>query len=326
MPFASVFETAHPVVMMLAVCKREVELPADCPRQAVLRRALAKESSQRFSSCMEFIESAAKVQSRRTIPFWVPIVSVLVLLLAAVGGIVFWHDQRQRLAAERQIEEAKGDGSYVLEPTAAKTNDSADAAPNVEYKFSYKLDKDGTAVITGVDPKPVGTVVIPEKIDGHLVTAFEEHPSPFDGCDGVTKVVLPAGMKEGNYLGVVLSECRSLSSIEVSNANKYLASHDGVLYSKDFSMLFVYPKTRESVKLSPKTEEVRRHAFRCSALKTAKIPDGIEHVASWNFCGCPDLEVIELPKSLKFLGLCVVCDDGKLKKIVFNGDAPQVGM
>ena len=59
-PFASVFETGDPVVMMTAVCNREVELPESCPRQAALRRALAKEPSQRFASCMEFIETAAK--------------------------------------------------------------------------------------------------------------------------------------------------------------------------------------------------------------------------------------------------------------------------
>ena len=59
-PFASVFETGDPVVMMTAICNRDVELPEGCPRQAALRRALAKEPLQRFSSCMEFVESAAK--------------------------------------------------------------------------------------------------------------------------------------------------------------------------------------------------------------------------------------------------------------------------
>ena len=58
-PFASAFETGDPVVMMLAVCKREVELPADCPRKMALRRALAKSPSQRFANCMEFVETAS---------------------------------------------------------------------------------------------------------------------------------------------------------------------------------------------------------------------------------------------------------------------------
>ena len=124
-PFASAFETGDPVVMMLAVCKREVELPADCPRKMALRRALAKSPSQRFANCMEFVETAAKgeldtlrggyvagpqdrsrqvlhepsrmaIQPRRTIPSRVLPAAILVLLLAIVGGMIFWHGQRQR--------------------------------------------------------------------------------------------------------------------------------------------------------------------------------------------------------------------------------------
>ena len=213
----------------------------------------------------------------------------------------------------------------IKEPTSAQTNDSADAVPNVEYKFTYNLDKDGTAIITGVDPNPVGTVVIPDKIDGHLVTALQgwPSPSPFEHCDRVTKIVLPAKIKI--YDNGVFIRCKSLSSIEVSEANKGLASHDGVLYSKDFSTLLVYPPARESVMLSPKTKKFARNALRCCALKTAKIPEGIEHIDSLNLYECPDLESIEFPKSLKLLGDHVAgWGDKKLKKIVFNGDAPQI--
>ena len=120
--------------------------------------------------------------------------------------------------------------------------------------------------------------------------------------------------------------CKSLSSIEVSKANKDFASRDGVLYSKDFSTLVVYPKTRESVELSPRTRKVKACAFRGCALKTAKIPEGIVEVGPWNLCECPDLEWIEFPKSLKHLGQCAAYGNDKLKKIVFNGDAPQVGL
>lgn len=198
-----------------------------------------------------------------------------------------------------------------------------DVSPMVEYKFSYKLDCDN-AVITGVDPKPVGIVVVPDKIDGHLVTAFQGYPapSPFDDCDEVSKVILPAGMKlPPNFI-----TCKSLTSVEVSKANKDYASRDGVLYSKDFSTLFVYPKARESVKLSPKTRKVNACAFRGCALKTAKIPEGIEEIGPWNLCGCPDLELIEFPKSLKSLGPCAAHGNDKLTRIVFNGDAPKVGL
>ena len=208
------------------------------------------------------------------------------------------------------------------ERTAASTKDGV---PNVEYKFSYRLEN-GTAIITAIDPKPVGTVVIPDKIDGHKVTGMEGYNerSPFWECDQLTKVVLPAGLEEGSA-GAFMS-CKSLSSIEISKSNKKFASRDGALYSKDFSTLFIYPKTCESIKLSPRTRKVGGCAFRGCALKTAKLPEGIVEMEPWNLCGCPDLESIEFPKSLKYLGQCAAHGNDKLQKIVFNGNAPQLGV
>ena len=65
-PFASVFDTGDPMVMMNAVCNQDAEIPEDCPRKMALRRALAKDPSQRFANCMEFIETAAKSDTAQT--------------------------------------------------------------------------------------------------------------------------------------------------------------------------------------------------------------------------------------------------------------------
>ena len=231
-----------------------------------------------------------------------------------------------KVQVERRIEEAKVAGEDVIATPSAKTTDPKDVS-NVEYKFSYKLEG-GNAIITGIDPKPVGTLVIPDKIDGHKVTNISggrgyNDDSPFwSGCEQMTKVVLPAGLEKSE----AFCNCKSLSSIEISRSNKNFASLDGALYTKDFSKLIAYPKTRESVKLSPKTRKIGGCAFRGCGLKTAKLPEGILEVEPWNLCECPDLELIEFPKSLKYLGQCAACGSGKLKKIVFNGDAPQIGL
>lgn len=58
-PFASVFETDDPIIMMTAICSHEAELPNECPRQQILLRALAKNPAERFASCMEFVEVLA---------------------------------------------------------------------------------------------------------------------------------------------------------------------------------------------------------------------------------------------------------------------------
>lgn len=229
----------------------------------------------------------------------------------------------------RNVPRTRGNALYALlddiEAKRRKADGSANGAAKVNYKFSYKLE-DGMAVLTGIFPKPVGTLVVPDEIDGHVVTRIEGYNdrSPFWGCDQLTKVVLPAGLKFGSCDGGPFMSCKSLASIEVAEANEELTSLDGALYSKDLTTLCVYPKTREAVELPPETKRVKVCAFRGCALKTAKIPEGVEEIERWNLCECPNLELIEFPRSLKHLGVCAAYNNEKLTKIVFYGDAPRI--
>ena len=226
----------------------------------------------------------------------------------------------------RNVSRNEGKALYALLDNIEAKRRNADGSANeaANYKFNYKLE-DGGAVLTGISPKPVGTLVVPDEIDGYVVTRIESYneSSPFWGCDKLTKVVLPAGLKFESFDAGEFISCKSLCSIDIAKSNKDFTSLDGVLYSKDLSTLCVYPKTRDSIKLSPKTKKVGVCAFRGCALKTAKIPEGVEEIERWNLCECPNLELIEFPKSLKSLGACAACGNDKLTKIVFYGDAPR---
>lgn len=228
----------------------------------------------------------------------------------------------------RAVPRKQGEPLYrLLDNLKSRTRSTADAkdrAQNAGYTFSYKLE-DGFATITEIVPKPAGTLVVPDQIDGHVVTGIEGYNdrSPFWGCDQLTKVVLPAGLAFESFDAGVFLSCKALASIDIPQSNKDFASLDGVLYSKDLSTLCVYPKTRETIEISPKTKKVAVCAFRGCALKTAKIPEGVEEMERWNLCECPNLESVEFPASLKSLGACAVTGSDKVKKIVFNGEAPR---
>ena len=229
----------------------------------------------------------------------------------------------------RNVPRKDGNALYALlddiEARCRNANASANETANVNYKFDYKLEG-GFAVLTGIDPKPVGTLVVPDEIDGYVVARIDgfNEASPFWGCDRLTKVVLPVGLKFGSFDAGAFMSCKALDTIEVAEGNEELTSRDGALYSKDLSTLCVYPKTRETVELAPETKKVKVCAFRGCALKTAKIPDGVEEIERWNLCECPNLELIEFPKSLKHLGVCAAYNNEKLTKIVFYGDAPRI--
>ena len=70
--------------------------------------------------------------------------------------------------------------------------DSEKARLNALETFTYTLEG-GECTITGYEGASA-RLVIPEKIDGHRVTAVAEHA--FDGCDSLQEIVLPKTLQE----------------------------------------------------------------------------------------------------------------------------------
>ena len=198
--------------------------------------------------------------------------------------------------------------------------------PNVEYKFSYKLDINGEAILTGmpcVSPKPEGVLIVPSIIDGHKVTMLDEHNS-FLNCDKMTKIVLPAGLEFVGH-GSFLNGCSSLADIEISETNPNFTSFKGVLYSKDMKKVVAYPKARDKLELSPQTKIIGRRAFGdCTFIKELVIPSGIERIESHAFVGMPNLEKIVFPASVNEISWQMFQGDSNLRKIIFMGNAPEV--
>ena len=160
--------------------------------------------------------------------------------------------------AERRIAEAQpGDDTAQAAPSTAKTSPSGlvarpAVAPTLQYKFEYKLDDKGDAMLTGITPRPEGVVICPESIDGHVIKDIAAGLF----SDKTTRIVLPAKLERisDNYFGWtmpggIFRGCTSLASIEIAASNPAFASKNGVLYSKDMKTLIAYPKTRDDIKL-----------------------------------------------------------------------------
>ena len=237
---------------------------------------------------------------------------------------------------------AAGDTSGAARPVAATARTSSKPVivaqnpmpTDKKYKFNYRLDDKGNATLIGhpcISPKPEGVLVVPDKIDGHMVTKIDN--CAFADCDKMTRVILPSHLEEIVHMsggmrnpGYIFWGCFALEAIEIARSNTRYTSEKGALYTKDKKCLIAYPKTRSEITLARETTVVGLSAFISCTFKTVRIPEPVESIGFWAFSDCRNLEVVEFPKYVKWIGAYVFDKSWNMKKVVFYGDAPAIGV
>lgn len=145
--------------------------------------------------------------------------------------------------------------------------------------------------------------------------------------------------------GYAFSWCSSLTNIEVGAENKHFSFVDGVLLSKDKTVLIYYPMGRSdlqykipegvavigdyafngcfklsSIELSSGLKSIGKEAFlNCYYLTSIELPNGLETIGSNAFAACYNLTSIVLPNSLISIGDKVVFLCDKLTDIYYRG-------
>jgi len=103
-PFASVFQTGDPVVMMNVVGREDPNLPSDLPKpvRLALAKALAKKTEERFATCGDFVkalEGTVRVSLRgaekRSGWGW-KIAACIAFFGATAGGVWYWQDVKSK--------------------------------------------------------------------------------------------------------------------------------------------------------------------------------------------------------------------------------------
>ena len=108
-PFAGVFETGDPVVMMNVVGRKPVTFPGDLPKTVCLAlgRALAKKPNERFTSCGAFVAALEGRGAAQGLGPWKMLLKLLCAfsLLGAlgVGGAWFYRQHQVKLREQAQI-------------------------------------------------------------------------------------------------------------------------------------------------------------------------------------------------------------------------------
>ena len=134
-PFASVFDTGDPVLMMNVIETKNPEVSSELskPIRRALVKALSKKREDRFASCSEFVEalqggviSGARASSRAFFSRAFIFAAVAALGLA-IGGVWYWQSEKAkeeaRIVAEQKAEaerEAAEEERRIAEETAKK--------------------------------------------------------------------------------------------------------------------------------------------------------------------------------------------------------------
>ena len=112
----------------------------------------------------------------------------------------------------------------------------------------------------------------------------------FGYCKSLAEITIPDSVTEIG--GGAFSRCSSLVDITVSPDNKNCVSVDGVLFSKDMSILLAYPagNNRSTYIVPDSVTEIGNSAFSgCTSLKELTIPDSVTEIGRSAFKGCINL-------------------------------------
>jgi len=124
--------------------------------------------------------------------------------------------------------------------------------------------------------------------------------SCFKYCEKLESITIPATLTD---IGdAAFAACSALSEIKVADANPNYTAENGVMYTKDKSVLILYPtgRTDTSYTIKSGVKRIDNSAFEnCWNIQEVIIPEGVEEIGHSAFAYCHNLTDILFPNSLK---------------------------
>ena len=185
-------------------------------------------------------------------------------------------------------------------PFSSSAEESVKTYGDLSYVSS---DSDGDRIydyIAIIDcNESVTKIEIPAEIEDIPVVEIES--SAFNGCANLTSIIIPDSVTSiGDH---AFYNC--LTSITVSENNKYFSSLNGVLFNKDKTELITYPNGNERTEytIPDSVTSIIEGAFAyCSNLITVKIPDSVTDITDKTFYVCSSLTSVTIPDSVTHIG------------------------
>lgn len=149
----------------------------------------------------------------------------------------------------------------------------------------------------------------------------------FYSCSKLEKITIPKNVSSFGW-GVFSGNCNNLKDIHVAEGNNKLTAHDGILLSKDETIMAAYAFGRSEEHLA--IPETVTSLNRCSLfegnnrLKSIKVPSGVRRIGGETFRDCSSLTNVELPDEIKEIDYSAFYNCSALETIVIPAQLSQI--
>ena len=191
---------------------------------------------------------------------------------------------------------------------------------------------ENTAQIVQVGSQLLDSVLnIPETVTNHdtgktyKVTVLGENSVSLMNSypEYLKEVRIPKTVTEVAFQRMTLSK---LEFCTVDEASESFSSLDGVLFTKDFSSLMIYPPYRSGVYTVPETViAINDYAFQwCSKLTQVKMPEGVSRIGYMAF-SYSGLTFVDMPNSVSEISGSAYRDCNALKTVKMGKYVNSIG-
>lgn len=146
----------------------------------------------------------------------------------------------------------------------------------------------------------------------------------FSKCEILKTLTIPAALTAFDPESV--TDCINITAFEVAEGNSAFAAQDGILFSKDGSVLVCYPqgKTGDSYVVPDEVKEIGDSAFRCAKIKQISLPDGLTKLGSRAFA-LSSLTEFALPMNISTVPESLLNHCAALEKVTLHEGVTAIG-
>lgn len=158
------------------------------------------------------------------------------------------------------------------------------------------FSKDETALVCYPAAKEDREYTIPNGVK----KTKSEYYSAFEGVQFLERINFPSSFE--------VLECelfaKSILEYNIDKDNPYFKSIDGIIFSKDQSVLLKYPVGKEdyTYKVPSYVKKIRSRAFTNSEnLRRVVLPNSVDSIEGWAFAACENLYSLNIPNTIKYI-------------------------